>query len=91
MDKSTGFKTQPKTPEIASANRRVKPLARLLLLRYGPTGDSACPLRLGVYYGRKVPFRPVHTARTPLFPHKQPSLRLGPEQSRARSEAKPIP
>ena len=24
MDKSTGFKTQPKTPEIASANRRVK-------------------------------------------------------------------
>ena len=32
-------------------------------LRYGPAGDSACPLRLGVYYGRKVPFRPVHTAR----------------------------
>ena len=31
MDKPTGFKTQPKTPEIASANRRVKPLARLLL------------------------------------------------------------
>ena len=24
--------------------------------------------------------RPVHTARTPLFPHKQPSLRIGPQQ-----------
>ena len=34
---------------------------------------------------KKVPFRPYHTARTPLFPHKQPSLRIGPQQSRARS------
>ena len=63
MDKPTGFKTQPKTPEIASANRRVKPLARLLLCATALRVNSACPLRLGVYYGRKVPFRPVHTAR----------------------------
>ena len=41
VDKSTGFKTQPKTPEIA---RRVKPLARLLLcataLRVTPPARS---------------------------------------------------
>ena len=33
--------------------------------------------------------RPVHTARTPLFPHKQPSLRIGPQQvqgAKRRSE-----
>ena len=40
-------------------------------LRYGPAGDSAPRLRLKAsWYDRKVPFRPVHTARThnPLFP-----------------------
>ena len=36
-------------------------------LRYGPAGDSAPRLRLGVLYDRKVPFRPVHTARPPPF------------------------
>ena len=37
---------------------RSSPLSRL---RYGPAGDSAPRLRLGVLYDRKVPFRPVHT------------------------------
>ena len=82
-------------------------------LRYGPAGDSApSAAAQGGWYDRKVPFRPVHTARmprfgpwcnaieryqmryknhwlisaSPLFPHKQSSLRIGPEPSRARSE-----
>ena len=55
-------------------------------LRYGPTGDSACPLRLGVYYGRKVPFRPVHTARMPpFFPREQ---RVSPDWPAAVQGAK---
>ena len=37
-------------------------------LRYGPAGDSAPRLRLSGWYGRKVPFRPVHTARMSPFP-----------------------
>ena len=37
-------------------------------LRYGPAGDSAPRLRLKAFwYGRKVPFRPGHTARMPRF------------------------
>ena len=37
-------------------------------LCYGPAGDSApSAAAQGGWYDRKVPFRPVHTARMPRF------------------------
>ena len=33
----------------------------------------------------RFPFGPSTRPEPPLFPHKQPSLRIGPQQSRARS------
>ena len=88
---------QNQNPRIAYAERRVKPLARLLrcataLLVTAPLGCGS-----GVWYGRKVPFRPVHTARSnlttrsihPLSPREQrrPSDRPGAVQgAKRRSE-----
>ena len=55
-------------PRIASAERRVKPLARLLRCATALRVTAAARLRLKAsWYGRKVPFRPVHTARMPRF------------------------
>ena len=34
----------------------------------------------------RFPFGPSTRPEPPLFPHKQPSLRIGPQQSRARSD-----
>ena len=52
--------------EIASAERRVKPLARLLRWRYGPAGDSAPQLRLkAAGMTERFPFGPASTARNP--------------------------
>ena len=92
---------EPERPETPSNRRvrtrthggvggeepRGSPLSRL---RYGLAGDSAprLPLktaRMTVYHTlSNSPSR--HTPRTPPpFPHKQPSLRISPQQSRARS------
>ena len=57
-------------------------------VRYGPAGDSAPWLRLKplVWPKGSLPARtPARKPQTPLFPRKQPSLRIGPQQSRARS------
>ena len=76
MPRSSGQADHPQNqnqkPRIAYAERRVKPLARLLRVCYGPAGDSAPRLRLKAFwYGRKEPFGPA-TARnpkpTPPFP-----------------------
>ena len=60
-------------------------------LRYGPAGDSAPRLRLkAAGMTERFPFGPSTRPEISLFPHKQPSLRIGPERSRARSgEADP--
>ena len=54
-------------PRIASAERRVKPLARLLRCATALRVTAPLGCGSGVWYGRKVPFRPVHTARMPRF------------------------
>ena len=73
---------------VGGEEPRGSPLSRL---RYGPAGDSAPRLRLKAsWYDRKVPFGPSTRPDPPLFPHKQSSLRIGPQQSRARiGEANP--
>ena len=59
-------KTQPKPPDSlrqgASQAAGAAPT-----LRYGPAGDSPSATAQGGWYDRKVPFRPVHTARNPPF------------------------
>ena len=80
-------------PRIASAERRVKPLARLL--RCATALRVTAPLGCGSrrsWYDRKVPFGPSTRPEptTPLSPRKQRVFRIGPEPSRARSgEANP--
>ena len=54
-------------PRIAYAKRRVKPLARLLRCATALRVTAPLGCGSGVWYGRKVPFRPVHTARMPRF------------------------
>ena len=83
--------------EIASAERRVKPLARLLRWRYGPAGDSAPQLRLkaagmterfpfGPSTARSLTTRPIH----PLSPREQRRpLRVTAAPDRARSSCGP--
>ena len=44
MSGKPGWKQE--APEVASADGRVKPLSRLLRLRFGPAGDSDRPLRI---------------------------------------------
>ena len=82
-------------PLIAYAERRVKPLARLL--RCATALRVTAPLGCGSrrsWYDRKVPFGPNMSTRpeptTPLSPRKQRVFRIGPKRSRARSgEANP--
>ena len=59
-----GTKTRIKTPD--SLRREASQAAGAApTLRYGPAGDSAPRLRLKASgMAEKVPFRPVHTART---------------------------
>ena len=73
-DRASGPTTKPNPkpeskPRIASAKGRVKLLARLLRCATALRVDSA-PFRYGSdgWYDRKVPFRPIHTARPPPFP-----------------------
>ena len=67
-DNKTQPKTRIKTPDSlrpgASQAAGAAPT-----LRYGPAGDSRpSAAAQGSWYGRKAPFRPVHTARNPPFP-----------------------
>ena len=83
-------KTQPKTPD--SLRREASQAAGAApTLRYGPAGDSAPRLRLKASgMTERFPFGASTRPAPPSFPHKQPSLRIGPEPSRARSgEADP--
>ena len=59
-------------------------------LRYGPAGNSAPQLRLKTAgMTEKIPFRPVHTARTPPFslinshPFRSARSSLGLEAAKA--------
>ena len=59
MDRRTDNKTQPKTrikPPDSLHRAASQAAGAAPTLRYGPAGDSAPQLRLGVLYGRKVPF-----------------------------------
>ena len=82
---------QNQNPRIAYAERRVKPLARLL--RCATALRVTAPLGCGSRspgMPERFPFGPSTRPEPPLFPHKQSSLRIGPEQSGARSgEANP--
>ena len=51
------------TARIAYAERRVKPLARLLRCATALRVTAPLGYGSGGWYDRKVPFRPVHTAR----------------------------
>ena len=85
-----GNKTQPKTPDSLrqGANQAAGAASTL---RYGPAGDSAPQLRLKRLvwpFIIRLATRPRATRpEPPLFPHKQPSLRIGPQQSGTRSGA----
>ena len=94
-DRASGPTTKPNPkPRIASAKGRVKPLTRLLrcataLRVTAPLGYGSRRLvsgRQGGWYVRKVPFRPVHTARPPLSLVNNASLQISLEQSGARSD-----
>ena len=65
---------------IASAERRVKPLARAPTLRYGPAGDSAPQLRLkAAGMAERLPFGPSHGPKFPFSLVNSASLQIGPE------------
>ena len=87
-DKGDANKTQPKTPDSLRQGASQAAVAAPTL-RYGPAGDSAPRLRLKRLvwpFIIRLATRPRATRpEPPLFPHKQPSLRIGPQQSRARS------
>ena len=67
-DRASGPATNPHpNPRIAVAEGRVKPLARLLTLRYGPAGDSAPRLRLKASsMTERFPFGPSTRPAPPL-------------------------
>ena len=76
---------------IASTEARRQGTLRLLRFAAALAGDSTPLLRLK-RLGMAERFPSARQARPecPGFPHKQPSLRIGPQQSRARSgEANP--
>ena len=54
-------------PRIAYAERRVKPLARLLRCATALRVTAPHGCGSGVWYGRKGTFRPYHAARIPRF------------------------
>ena len=86
-DRASGptTKVNPKPeskPRIAAAEGRVKPLARLLRCATALRVTAPLGCGLGGWYGRKVPFRPLHTA--PSKPDNQddpppfPRIRVAP-------------
>ena len=81
-----------RSPCFQRLDQRLPPLDRRAALPHSkkPCNESHKEIQIYLLIDTARPFGPSTRPEPPLFPHKQPSLRIGPQQSRARSgEADP--